>query len=57
MPELLTLVESLIAEHKTLKEKFGTLENAMNDARLIKDISHAADSLSPGTSRSGCGLI
>jgi hemerythrin-like domain-containing protein len=47
MAELLTLVELLIAEHKTLKEKFGTLENAMNDARVISDISHTLDSFSP----------
>jgi hemerythrin-like domain-containing protein len=49
MPELLTLVELLIAEHKTLKEKFGTLENAMNDARLITDISHTLDSFNPNS--------
>lgn len=48
MVDILDLIEQLIAEHKILSEKTLSLENAVNDARLISDLTQARDTFVPG---------
>ena len=48
MTDILPLIDRLIEEHKVLGEKAKTMETALNDKRLISDISQAGDTIIPG---------
>ena len=48
MVDIIGLIDQLIAEHKILGEKGEALEQAVNDARLISDLSKARETFVPG---------
>jgi hemerythrin-like domain-containing protein len=48
MDETLQLVDQLIAEHKVINEKAGSLEKAANDASLLSHLKEARDTFMPG---------
>jgi hypothetical protein len=56
MDETLALIEKLIAEHKVLNEKAQSLEQAANDASLLKDLKEAKDTFVPGRFDQGHSL-
>ena len=48
MDETLKLLEELVAEHKVINEKTGSLEKAANDASLLSNLKEARDTFIPG---------
>lgn len=48
MTDTLQLIEQLIEEHKVLAEKTQSLEAAVNDARLLTEITKAKNTFVPG---------
>lgn len=48
MADILKLIDLLIEEHKVIGEKAKSFEIAVNDTRLISDITKAGDSIVPG---------
>jgi hemerythrin-like domain-containing protein len=48
MADTLQLIDQLIEEHKMIAEKTRSIENAVNDSRLIADITQARDTFVPG---------
>ncbi len=48
MADILRLIDQLITEHKILSDKAQSIENMVNDSRLISDITKAQDIIVPG---------
>jgi len=48
MDETLKLIDQLIAEHKVITQRAGSLEKAANDASLLSDLKEAKDTFVPG---------
>ncbi len=48
MDETLQLIDQLIAEHKVINEKAGSLEKAANDASLLSNLKEARETFMPG---------
>jgi hemerythrin-like domain-containing protein len=56
MNDTLELIDQLIAEHRVIAEKTGSLEKAVNDASLLSDLKIARDTFVPGDAAEREGL-
>jgi hemerythrin-like domain-containing protein len=48
MNDTLALIDQLVAEHRVVAEKTGSLEKAVNDASLLSRLKEARDTFVPG---------